>query len=810
MIYPHNFEQKIEFDAIRTMVSDHCISAMGKEHAGQIQFQDDLEIIERQIDETIEFCGILATGSGFPAQDYFDLREELKRIRVEGAFITQEMMFDLRSSLMTMTAIVKFIKSYKETDIPSIRNIMEGIQIEPWILKKLEGIIDDRGMIRDNASVDLADLRKKIAQKENALNRKIAQNLKIAKQQGWVARDAEVALRDGRQVIPVSASHKRQIQGLIVDESATGQTVYIEPTEALAISNEMRELKGAEKREIIRILKHFTDDIRPELPALLQNYEVLGKIDFVRSKARLALQINGNKPKLNHSPELDWQEAIHPLLYISHMKQKKNVVPLSIKLSRENRILVISGPNAGGKSVCLKTVGLLQYMVQCGFPIPVGDGSTSGVFKNLFIDIGDEQSLENDLSTYSSHLLNMKNLVINGDAETLFLIDEFGTGTEPRLGGAIAETTLEKLNEKKCFGVVTTHYSNLKLLAKKGNGIINGAMLFDAKKMEPLYQLSMGKPGSSFAFEIARKIGFPEELLDNAEIKTGKKQLDFDEQLQQLDLEKRELDKKKQEFSVADSFLSELIEKYENLKNDLESKKRKIIEDAQEEAFSLLQSSNRMIEQTIREIREAQADKKKTMELRKALWVEKEKIKKARKTKTPAKKEKEAKHGLKKAKPADTKIRTGDTVRIPGQDIKGEVLSISGDEVVLGFNSISFRTQLDKVEKIPVKENQKQTSKRKSEGYSGIADRLNAKMANFSFQLDVRGMRGEEAVEKLRNYIDDASMLNISEVKILHGKGHGILRTLVHDYLRTLPEIKTFRDEHIERGGHGITIVILK
>ncbi len=810
MIYPHNFEHKIEFNAIRDMVLDQCISTMGEDHARQIQFQDDLGNIERQIDETMEFCNILTHGSGFPAQDYFDLREELRRIRVEGAFITQEMMFDLRSSLATMTAIVKFIKSYKETDIPSVREIIAGIHIEPWITKKLEGIIDDRGVIRDNASADLADLRKKISQKENALNRKIAQNLKIAKQQGWVARDAEVALRDGRQVIPVSASHKRQIQGLIVDESATGQTVYIEPTEALAISNEMRELKGAERREIIRILKHFTEEIRPELPALLHNYEVLGKIDFIRSKARLTLQINGSKPNLNQSPELDWQGAIHPLLYISHKKQKKKVVPLSIKLSNENRILVISGPNAGGKSVCLKTVGLLQYMVQCGFPIPVGDGSTSGVFKNLFIDIGDEQSLENDLSTYSSHLLNMKNLVIRGDAETLFLIDEFGTGTEPRLGGAIAETTLERLNEKKCVGVVTTHYSNLKLLAKKGNGIINGAMLFDAKKMEPLYQLSIGKPGSSFAFEIARKIGFPEELLDNAEIKTGKEQLDFDEQLQQLDLEKRELDKKKQEFSVADTFLSELIEKYENLKNDLESKKRKIIEDAQEEAFNLLQTSNRMIEQTIREIREAQADKKKTMELRKALWVEKEKMKKVRIKKSTAKKEKEVEPVQKEIIPADTKIRTGDSVRIPGQDIQGEVLSISGDEVVLGVNSISFRTQLDKVEKIPAKENQKETSKKKTKGYSGIADRLSAKMANFSFQLDIRGMRGEEAIEKLRNYIDDASMLNIGEVKILHGKGHGILRTLVHDYLRKLPEVKTFRDEHIERGGHGITIVILK
>lgn len=809
MIYPLNFENKIEFDSIRMMVRNLCISTMGMEWVDNIVFLTDHGAISNLLDETMEFTEILESGGGFPSQDYFDMRDEFERIRIEGSFISPERLFDLRSSISTILDIVQTITKFEDSEIPRLKEIVSEIHIEPFLLRAMDSILDEKGNIRDKASDELQDIRRKLIQKEKSLNQKIAQNLRMAKQQGWIPGDMEVTIREGRQVLPIPVAHKRKIPGVILDESATGQTVFVEPVDVLEISNVIRELKSAERREIIRILKIFTDDIRPFIPELTKSYIILGQIDFIRAKARFTLQVEGGKPKIKQQPGLKWIDAIHPLLFLSHHKQKKAVIPLNIQLNDEERILVISGPNAGGKSVCLKTVGLLQYMVQCGFPIPLKDGSSCGIFDHLFIDIGDEQSLENDLSTYSSHLLNMKNLVLNGKAKTLFLIDEFGTGTEPRLGGAIAEAILEKLNEKKYFGVITTHYSNLKLLAKNGNGIVNGAMLYDANKMEPLYELVIGKPGSSFAFEIARKIGFPDDLLQKAEVKTGKKQLDFDQQLQQLDIEKRVLDQQKQEFNVADSFLSEMIEKYENLKNDLESQKKKIIADAKTEALKILESSNKLIEHTIKEIRETEAEKKKTLALRKQLWASKEKIKKQltneekENTKTP-------KESTPVKESFDPKIRIGDMVMLPEQDIQGEVLSIKGDEVVLGFNSISFRTQLNKVEKLSKKAIKKQKSDAKTSTYRKMSEQMNDKVANFSFQLDVRGMRGEEAIAKVKHYLDDAVLLSMKEVKILHGKGQGILRTLIHDFLRTMPEIEQFRDEHVERGGHGITIVILK
>ncbi|MCD4696346.1 MAG: Smr/MutS family protein, partial [Bacteroidales bacterium] len=794
----------------------NCISPMGVEFVEKIRFETSFDQIRLLLGQTGEFKLILEEGKPFPSQDFFDLREELHRIKPGGTYIGPDLLFDLKSSLEAITDVVDFIFDFSQGQIPNLFEIVERINIEPNILKKLSEIINDKGEIKNTASASLSNIRKKISDRKKASDKKIIQKLNAAKQLGLVAGDVEITIREGRQVIPIPASFKRQIHGLILDESSTGQTVFMEPAEVLEINNEIRELQGAERREIIRILKDFTDEIRPFIPDLVNAYKELGLLDFIRAKAKFSVMINGRKPKLTSQPGLNWIIGVHPILFINHQKQNKKVIPLDIHLNLDNRILVISGPNAGGKSVCLKTVGLLQYMLQCGLLIPVGDGSVSGIFKSIFIDIGDEQSLENDLSTYSSHLLNMKNLVLNGDSNTLFLIDEFGTGTEPQLGGAIAESVLEKLNEQECFGVVTTHYSNLKLLARKGNGIVNGAMLFDTQKMEPLYQLVIGKPGSSFAFEIATKIGFPKKLLKNAEKKTGKKQLDFDWQLQQLEIEKKELDKKKAEFRVADTFLNELIEKYENLKNDLEVKKKKIITDAREEAFDLLQSSNKLIEHTIKEIRESQADKEKTRKLRKEVWEEKEKIKlniptiQSKTNDNPKKPGKKSTEENKQKQPADKKIGIGDVVTIPEQDISGEVLSISGDEIVIGFNSIKFKTQLKKAEKISNKDFIKSASKPKRTVYSGLLEDLNDKLANFKFQLDVRGMRGEDALIKVKQYLDDALILNINEVKILHGKGHGILRSLIHDYLKTVAEVKQFKDEHIERGGHGITLVILK
>lgn len=810
MIYPRNFEEKIGFDRIREMLHELCLSPMGEMYVDKIRFTSNYELLSKLTDQTEEFRQLLMKEGNFPSDDYYDLSDELRRISIEGSYIEQEQLFNLKSSLETIKDCITFIAKQEAARFPELNALINSIEIDAEIIRKLDYIIDNTGNIKDKASVELSEIRRKLLSKRSSIDRKINSTLQLAKKSGWVTNDAEITIRNGRLVIPVPATYKRQMRGFIHDQSATGQTIYIEPEEVFETNNEIREIEGEERREIIHILKGISSFIRPQIPALLEAYRFLGMLDFIRAKAKFAITINALKPEQLNKPELVWNQAVHPLLFLSHQKQKKTVVPLDIKLNQEQRILVISGPNAGGKSVCLKTIGLLQYMFQCGLLIPVKDDSRSGIFSNLFIDIGDEQSLENDLSTYSSHLNNMKHFVLNANATSLFLIDEFGTGTEPQLGGAIAQAVLEKLNENKALGVVTTHYSNLKLMAGTGNGIINGAMLFDTKAMQPLYQLSIGKPGSSFAFEIARKIGFPKQILKEAEHFIGKKQLDFDEQLQQLEIEKQTLEKEQQKVSAADGRLQNLIDKYQDLLQNLDSKKSEIILKAKMEAESLIESSNRLIENTIREIRETQADKEKTKLLRENL---KEKEKKIQEIKPVIQKQKEKnkeKDETKAEKETDSnpEIKAGDYVKILEQDVTGEVLEVIDDEVVVGFNSIRFKTQLNKVEKL--NSSPPKSSNQRSNKKSSVINDLNDKLANFKQQIDVRGKRGEEAVELVRQFIDDAILLNVREVRILHGKGFGILRTMIHEFLKTVSEIRQFQDEHIERGGHGITVVILK
>jgi DNA mismatch repair protein MutS2 len=807
MIYPGNFEEKVEFDVIREMIRDNCLSEQGRRYVEKIRFITDFELLKKLLDQTEEFRQLLLEQPAFPSQDYFDLTDELHRIQILGSYIEPDKLFDLKSSLSTILDVMAWFSKADPNKMYNLKSISDQIVVDESIPSSIEKIMDDKGQIRDNASSKLLEIRKKIQSKLSAVDRKINQTLKAAKQAGWVAQDAEITIRDGRPVIPIPATHKRKIKGFVLDESATGQTVYLEPGEVLEINNEIRELQNAERREIIHILKEFSDQVRPHIPELMEAYRLLGLIDFIRAKARLALEINAVKPVLFDKPHIQWHNAVHPLLFLHFQKLEKKVIPLNIFLNNENRILVISGPNAGGKSVCLKTVALLQYMLQCGLLIPVENDSETGIFTDMFIDIGDEQSLENDLSTYSSHLLNMKHFVLNSNDRSFFFIDEFGTGTEPQLGGAIAEAILENLNSKKVFGVITTHYANLKVLAREGNGIINGAMLFDADKIEPLYELKIGQPGSSFAFEIARKIGFPKKILNLAQHKTGKKQLDFEQQLQQLEIQKRELLQKEEEIQLADSFLSEMIDKYEKLSGELEASKKEIMANARQEARQLIDSSNRLIEKTIKDIRESQADKVKTKALRKKIEEKADEISGNETKQSPARR-KEKVVSNKKVE-IERPIRIGDLVKVPKQNITGEVTSVIDDEVIIAFNSISFRTQLSKVEKVPGKANHPTTPKRRT-SYSGILDNMNDKLSNFKLQLDVRGKRGDEAVALVRQYIDDALLLNISEVRILHGKGFGILRNLIHDYLRSVSEIKHFKDEHIERGGSGITIVILK
>jgi DNA mismatch repair protein MutS2 len=750
MVFPVDFETKIGFDGIRGLVREFCIGP-GKSRIEEMGFSDDLDEIRPLLGQTEELRRILLSEENFPSQDYYDLTGELLRIRIGGTFIEPENLSLLKLSLSSIAQILDFFRKHPEDKFPYFSSLCGEISIDKDLIREIDRIINEKSQVRDDASSALKKIRKEKITKLATVEKKIAQSLKLARKSGWTPENAELTLRDGRLVIPLLNTHKRKIQGFVHDESATGQTVYLEPADVLETNNEIRELDYAERREIIRILTAFADSLRPSCEELIRAYKFLGTIDFIRAKAMLAIRINAILPStLSETPRISWREAVHPLLYLAHQRQKKKVVPLSIELNDENRILIISGPNAGGKSVCLKTAGLLQYMFQCGLLPSAKEDSAFGVFRNIFIDIGDEQSLENDLSTYTSKLLNLKFFLEHLDENSLFLIDEFGTGTDPALGGPIAEASLEEINRKKAFGLVTTHYSNLKLLAGKIAGIANGAMLYDTAKMKPLYLLKIGKPGSSFAFEIARQIGFPSEVLNVAAGKTGTSQLDFDRELQNLEAEKTELVQKSTEIRVADDFLNEMITKYKKLNEELEISKKEIIRKAKEEALNILNESNRLVEKTIKEIRESQADKNRTKEVRQEIEELKTKIEED----TPK---------------ADKK----------GQKEKKLVTLIPKESTVT-----------------PVRG-----------PYQSFYDDLQRKLSQFELTLDLRGKRADEAHALLQRYIDDAILLNIPEVRILHGKGNGILRQITREYLSHVKEVKKYGDEELERGGAGVTVV---
>ena len=636
------------------MLSEHCISAMGLEKVGNVAFSNDINFIIKSLEQTEEFIHLLQTGIPFPVRDFHDLREAFHRVQIDDTCLNVEDLFALKPSLNVLDAILHYGHSESANETPRLKSLIENIFIDRSIFTEVNRLVDDKGEIPDNASTELLEIRQSIRRKQTGIEKRIRQIMSDAKTAGWVDQKSELTVRDGRLVIPVKAGDKRTIRGFIHDESATGQTVYIEPAEIFDTSNEIKELEYAEKREIHRILMAFTRLLRPYLSELRKAWNLLGELDFIRAKALLAQEIGGVKPEIKDAPYFNWQQARHPLLEKKLKAQGKQVVPLDLKLDETDRILVISGPNAGGKSVCLKTTGLLQYMLQCGLMPPMRVDSQCGLFENLFIDIGDEQSILDDLSTYSSHLINMKALLEHADEKTLFLIDEFGTGTEPQLGGAIAEAILLELNKKQAFGMVTTHYANLKLLADNHEGIINGAMLFDTRFMQPMYLMMTGKPGSSFAFEIAKKIGFPKQILDEAANITGDQHLKFEKQLQQLEVDKKAIRKKEQDLRIADQLLTEVVEKYKGLLAELESKKKQYLRDAAAEAQELIQKANSQIERTIKEIKEAQAEKTKTKEIRQNLEKTKEEIAQKAKEVAEAKKKEEA----------EVVLKVGDTVCI--------------------------------------------------------------------------------------------------------------------------------------------------
>lgn len=805
VIYPAHFEEKVGFAAIRKMLKKFCISRMGEELANSIVFMTEPDRILRSHRLIASMRQLMAVGMPFPVKDYFDLRAELRHLRIEGTVIEDETLFGLKLSFNTLKQILTFTESEASITHPELRQLAEGLFIDKNLLKEVNRLMDDKGEIPDNASDTLAGIRQDIRRKQGTIERKIRQMLGEAKQAGWSDSDTEITIRSGRMVIPVRAADKRKIKGFIHDESATGQTVYIEPAEIFDTNNEIRELEYAEKREIHRLLAALSQQMRPFLDVLLLLWDLLGTIDLYHAKALLSEKIKAVSPQIEPIPLINWKQAVHPLLELSLREQNKHAVPLDLRLDAYERILVISGPNAGGKSVCLKTAGLLQYMLQCGLQVPMQENSVCGIFQHMFIDIGDEQSLENDLSTYSSHLLHMRNFLEHANEKSLFLIDEFGTGTEPQSGGAIAEAVLEELNAKKAYGLVTTHYANLKLLADKHDGVINGAMLFDTRKMQPLFVLQTGKPGSSFAFEIARKTGLPEKVLEHAANITGHSQLNFEQQLQQLEIEKVELAKKQTELRIADNLLNDVITKYKRLHKQLEERKKTLLLDAGREAKALIDKANRQIENTIREIRESQAEKEKTKLLREKLQAMKPVLDEEAENISESlqiNEEKEEEGFL--------ELKAGDLVRIEEMDIIGELLQVNEHEAVVAFNAVKLRTSPEKLTKLSKKEVKKETRQTVVRQRSTVMADINEKVAQFKLTIDVRGKRAEEAMEQVGKYLDEAMLLSIKEVNVLHGKGNGILRRVLREALSKMKEVASFEDAPAEAGGHGITRVRLR
>ncbi len=821
---------KIGFDRIRELVKSHCQFEPGRERVEQMSFMSDFDSIAWELDLTDEFRRINQEEENFPLQHFIDNREALNKAQIEGAFLMEEEAFGLVRSLDSVRAILNFFKSDEEAKYPALKKLSEPVKVFPFVMDRIGKVLNKHGKIRDNASSQLQQIRRTQSEKQGAVSKKLNQILSKAQREGWVDADAAPTYRNDRPVIPVMAGNKRKLGGLVHDESATGKTVFIEPAEVVELSNQIRELEYAERREIIQILIALTTDLRPYIPDLLSMQEFLSNIDFIRARALFARRIDASRPKMENARIFDWKECRHPLLYLAHKAEQKEVVPLSFQLSEEERILLISGPNAGGKSVCLKTIGLVQYMVQCGLLVPCKPESVFGLFSGIFIDIGDEQSIDNDLSTYSSHLLNMKYFVKNAASDTLVLIDEFGTGTEPMLGGAIAESILEQLNQSGTRGIITTHYTNLKHYATSAEGVINGAMLFDSQKMQPLYQLQVGNPGSSFAFEIARKIGLPEEVLERASDKIGKDHIDFDKHLREILRDKKYWEGKRSKIRQSEKKLEELMARYEKELQESEKQRKVIVREAKQQADSMLSGANRKIEQTIREIREAEAEKEKTKSLRKDLETFKESIEveKGREEKLVEKRLEEIrKRGseldsrrpdlrqaarkvpLKKQEYEDPKIKVGDMVRLRGQENAGEVMALKGKNVTVAFGNLKSNTKLDQLEKIHGEEAGKLKIKAKSKVRLGDWD-VSSRRVSFRPDIDLRGKRADEAMELVVDFLDEAIMVGARELRILHGKGNGILRQLIREYLHTMDLVEWYGDAPIQQGGAGITVVRLE
>ena len=849
MIYPKTFEDKIGFNEIRTLLRERCLSSLGKEEVDKITFMDNVKAINTQLSRVREFRRLQEEEENFPLNYFFDVRQSVARLRLEGTHMEEDELFDLRRSLGTVNDIVTYLNRTDEDaavappddgwrkdpvyPYPALHELAEGVVTFPQILQRIDQILDKFGKIRDTASPELLNIRRELAKVEGSISRTLYSILRSAQSEGLIEKDVTPAMRDGRLVIPVVPTMKRKIKGIVHDESASGKTLFIEPTEVVEANNRVRELEAEERREVIRILTEMAKVIRPHVPQILDSYKLLAQVDMLRAKAELAKLIGGIEPEVGKYPHIDWIEATHPLLRLSLHKQGKKVVPLEITLTRNKRMLIISGPNAGGKSVCLKTVGLVQYMLQCGLSVPMSERSQTGIFQNILIDIGDEQSIEDDLSTYSSHLTNMKNMMKSANDRTLILIDEFGTGTEPQIGGAIAEAVLKQFCIKRAYGVITTHYQNLKHFADSHEGVVNGAMLYDRHQMQALFQLQIGQPGSSFAIEIARKIGLPEQVIHDASEIVGSDYIQSDKYLQDIVRDKRYWESKRQTIHQREKQMEQTIAKYESEISDLAKSRKEVLAKAKERAEELFKESNKKIENVIREIREKQAEKEETKKLRDSLKDFKEGIsdmdKQAEDDKIARKmaqilRRKENKKNRKKGDPssagqdkdntsattlptASTPLKEGDTVRIKGTTSVGKIESIQGKNATVIFGDLRSTTSLKKLEHAtaPKREEPRpfMTVGRQTR------ETIDEKKLNFKQDLDVRGMRGDEALNAVMYFIDDATLVGMSRVRILHGTGTGILRQLIRQYLATVPAVTSYKDEHVQFGGAGITVVDL-
>ena len=830
MIYPSNYENKIGFDRIRAQVRDLCTTDGGRELLEQETFSDSAADIEHRIALCDELRTILMLESGFPNGEFADILPLADKIGIEGAFLETDELLVLRSGLGAVNEILNFFGSHQDGVYPVLNAYSRNIDGFPEIANHIDTILDRFGNVRDNASPELYSIRRSMREREGQISKRLQAILAKAQQDGYADADATVSIRDGRAVIPVPAVHKKRIDGFIHDESATGKTFYIEPVEIVQINNELKELEYAERREIIKILTVFTEQIRPDLDGLEAAGHYLIAMDMIRAKARWALRNECVRPILSHDGTLMLRSARHPLLSQTLRSEGREVVPLDMRLNAERRMLVISGPNAGGKSVCLKTVGLLQYMLQCGFPVPVLENSEFPVFSSLFIDIGDQQSIDNDLSTYSSHLLGMKTMIENADSRSLVLIDEFGSGTEPVIGGAIAEAILERLIDNGAYGVITTHYSNIKYFASNHAGVENGAMMFDVQNIRPMFRLRTGEPGSSFAIEIARKIGLPHTIIESAERKAGSEHIDLEKQLREIARDRRYWEQKRDRIRITDKKVDELEQTYARRLSEIKEERNRIITEAREEAKQLVAEANKRIENTIRTIKEAQAEKEMTRSIRRELDEFKEReIENVRKPEEDSsridremakierrrqkRQERKARSGesgpeVPEQKPQEQELRVGGKVRIKGQDGAGEIMEIKGSKATIAFGQILTTVSLDRVEAISNSEYKRQTRPEKPRTVVSVD--IASRRLNFKANIDVRGMRASEALEMVESFIDDAIMVGVSEVRILHGKGTGALKEEIRRYLRGVHEVASAADDHADRGGAGITVVTLR